>query len=108
VTDVDHASGTGGEPPTPQPVRRRPDPLPLVVAGVGTGVVIAAFRRPQAGLFVIAAALGVAAVLRLLLRPRDAGSLVVRSRQVDVLLIALLAVAIGVFAAVTPFPVGRG
>jgi hypothetical protein len=79
-----------------------------VVAGVAAGVVIAALRRPQVGLFVIAGALGLAAVLRLLLRPRDAGSLAVRSRQIDVTLLALLAVSIGVFAAVTPFPGGQG
>ena len=88
----------------PPPVRRRPDPLVLVVVGVAIGVVVALLRRPQLGMLVISGTLGVGAFLRLVLRPRDAGSLVVRSRQVDVVLLALLATAIGVLALVTPFP----
>jgi hypothetical protein len=55
-------------------------------------------------MLVIAGTLAVGALLRLVLRPRDAGSLVVRSRQVDVVLLAGLAAAIGVLALVTPFP----
>jgi hypothetical protein len=46
-------------------------------------------------------------VLRLVLRPRAAGSLVVRSRQLDVLVLMTLAITTGVLAAVTPFPAGR-
>lgn len=96
----DPASAPGG----PPPVRRRLDPLLLVVAGVAAGIVVAVLRRPQPGMLVIAGTLAVAAVLRLVLRPRAAGSLVVRSRQVDVLVLAVLATAIGVLALVTPFP----
>ena len=40
-------------------------------------------------------------------RPRDAGSLVVRSRRLDVLVLAGLAIALALVAAVTPFPSGR-
>jgi hypothetical protein len=90
------------------PARRRVDPLLAVVAGVGVGILVAALRQPQAGMFIASAALAVGAVLRLVLRPRQAGSLVVRSRQVDVLILAGLAVAVGVMAAVTPFPSGGG
>ena len=90
-----------------RPVRRRPDPMLAVIVGVAVGVVIAAMRHPQPGMFVVAAALALGAVLRLVLRPHEAGSLVVRSRQVDVLVLLTLAVAIGVIAAVTPFPAGR-
>jgi hypothetical protein len=71
---------------------------------VAAGVVVALLRRPQPGMLVISGTLAVAAFLRLVLRPRDAGSLVVRSRQVDVVLLAALATAIGVLALVTPFP----
>ena len=78
-----------------------------VIAGVAAGVVIAAARHPQPGMYVVAAALAIGAVLRMVLRPGSAGSLVVRSRQLDVLVLATLAVAIGVIAAVTPFPAGR-
>lgn len=76
----------------------------LVIVGVTVGVVVALLRRPQPGMLVISGALAVGAFLRLVLRPRDAGSLVVRSRQVDVVLLAALAAAIGVLALVTPFP----
>ena len=90
-----------------EPVPRRPDPMIAVIAGVAVGVVLAAARHPQPGMFVVAAALAVGAVLRVVLRPRSAGSLVVRSRQLDVLVLMTLALAIGVIAAVTPFPPGR-
>jgi hypothetical protein len=90
-----------------RPVRRRPDPLLAVIAGVTVGVILAATRHAQVGMYVVAVALAVGAVLRLVLRPRMAGSLVVRSRQVDVLVLVTLALAIGVIAAVTPFPAGR-
>ena len=91
----------------PPPVRRRLDPIIFVLLGVVVGAVVATLRHPQPGMFIVAGTLAVAAVLRLLLRPRDAGSLVVRSRHIDVLLLALLAVVIGTLAAVTPFPAGR-
>jgi hypothetical protein len=78
-----------------------------VLAGVALGVGIAAARHPQPGMYVISAALAAGAVLRLVLRPRSAGSLVVRSRQLDVLVLLTLAIAIGVIAAATPFPAGR-
>jgi hypothetical protein len=86
----------------------RPDPLLLVLAGVVTGVVMAAVHRPQPGMYVVSGALALGALLRLVLRPRAAGSLVVRSRQVDVATLTLLATAVGVIAAVTPFPSGQG
>jgi F0F1-type ATP synthase assembly protein I len=89
------------------PVRRRRDPLFAVLVGVAAGVILAAVRHPQPGMYVVAGALGLGAVLRLVLRPRDAGSLVVRSRQLDVLVLMTLAVAVGVIAALTPFPPGR-
>lgn len=90
------------------PVRRRIDPLVVVLVGVAAGIVVAALRQPQAGMFLTSGALAVGAVLRLLLRPRQAGSLVVRSRQVDVVVLAGLAIGVGVLAAVTPFPSGAG
>lgn len=89
------------------PLRRRHDPMLLVIIGVAVGIALAAAHHPQPGMFVVAAALGAGAVLRLVLRPRSAGTLVVRSRQLDVLVLATLATAIGVIAAVTPFPTNR-
>ena len=88
----------------PAAAHRRPDPLLFVLAGVVAGIVVAVLRRPQPGMLVIAVTLAVAAVLRLVLRPRAAGSLVVRSRQVDVAVLAVLAAAVATLALVTPFP----
>jgi hypothetical protein len=93
---------------TPAPPHRRVDPLLFVILGVAVGIVIAAVHRPEAGSWVVCASLTVAAVLRLVLLPRDAGLLVVRSRRVDVCVLAGLAVAVGVLAAVTPFPSSGG
>ena len=86
------------------PPRRVRDPMWPVLAGVLVGVAVAAVRQPQLGLFLISASLGAAAICRLVLRPRAAGSLVVRNRQVDVGVLAALAAAIAVLASVTPFP----
>lgn len=93
--------------PTHPPARRL-DPLAAVVVLVAVGVVVAALRHPQVGMYVACGGLAVGAVLRLLLRERDAGSLVVRLRRIDVLVLAALAIALGVLAAVTPFPNGKG
>ena len=88
--------------PEPRPPRRRIDPLLAVVVAVAAGVAVVTMHQLRVGLYVVAAGLGAAAALRLLLRPRAAGSLVVRSRQADVIVLAGLAVAIAVLAAVTP------
>ena len=93
------------EPPVdPARVRRTPDPLLLVLAGLAAGVGLVVDHHVRVGLYVSAASLAVAALLRLALRPRAAGNLVVRSRQVDVAVLLGAAVAIGVLATVTPFP----
>ncbi|HVY10118.1 MAG TPA: DUF3017 domain-containing protein [Mycobacteriales bacterium] len=89
-------------------MRRRIDPLLVVVAVVAAGLVVTAFHQPQAGMWVVCGGLAAAAVLRAVLRERDAGSLVVRMRRLDVVVMATLAIALGVLAAVTPFPIGKG
>jgi Protein of unknown function (DUF3017) len=100
------------QPPAPaapeQAPRRRFDPLLAVVATVAVGVLIAALHRPRTGVFVVCGGLGAGAFLRLVLTTRNAGSLVVRRRHIDVLVLAGLAVALGIFAAITPFPSGHG
>jgi hypothetical protein len=95
----------GGTRPAP---RRRPDPLLAVVITVLVGVGIAALHHPRTGMYVVCAGLGAGALLRLVLSPRNAGLLVVRKRRIDVVVLAGLAVALGVFAAITPFPHGSG
>jgi hypothetical protein len=93
------------QPPRP---RRRFDPLAGVTVVVVVGLIVAGFHQPQIGIWIVCAALAAGAVLRLVLRERDAGSLVVRFRRLDVLVMAGLAIALGVLAAVTPFPGGKG
>jgi hypothetical protein len=93
------------QPPRP---RRRVDPLAGVTVLVVIGLVVAAFHQPQIGIWIVCVALAGGAVLRLVLRERDAGSLVVRARRLDVVIMASLAIALGVLAAVTPFPGGKG
>lgn len=90
------------EPREPVRPRRRLDPLFAVVVVVGAGIAVLTLHQLRPGMYVIAAGLGAGAALRLLLRPRAAGSLVVRSRHTDVVVLAALAVAIAVLAAVTP------
>ncbi|HVX71066.1 MAG TPA: DUF3017 domain-containing protein [Mycobacteriales bacterium] len=92
----------------PPPPRRRIDPLAVVTLLVAGGLVVAGFHQPQIGMWIVCAALAAGAVLRLVLRERDAGSLVVRFRRLDVLIMAGLAITLGVLAAVTPFPSGKG
>lgn len=88
---------------------RRVDPLLFVLAGVAAGVVVAALHEPRTGLFLVAAALGAGALLRLVLRPRDAGSLVVRSRRIDVAVLGALAAALALVTAFTHLAAtGRG
>jgi hypothetical protein len=76
--------------------------LLVVVIGVAVGIGIA-LNHPREGMYVVCGAMGVAALLRAVLRQRAAGLLVVRSRRTDVVVLLVLCVTIGVFAAITPF-----
>jgi len=106
VTVSPPAPPVGVDPPPP--TRRRIDPLAPVAAVVAVGIGIAALHHARVGMWVAAGGLAGAALLRLVLRERDAGSLVVRIRRIDVVVLAGLAIALGVLAAVTPFPSGSG
>jgi hypothetical protein len=103
---VTQPAPAGGAPQ--QAPRRRADPLAAVLVTVVVGVVIAAVHHPRTGLYVVCGGLALGALLRLVLSPRNAGGLVVRKRRVDFVILAGLAVALGVLAAVTPFPAGQG
>ncbi len=92
------------QPQAPRPGRRRREPLVAVAAVMVLGFVLTWLHHPRLGLYVVAAALGVAAILRAVLPARDAGLLVVRSRTLDVVVLGLLTVALAVLAGVTPFP----
>jgi Protein of unknown function (DUF3017) len=84
------------------------DALTVVVGVVALGVLIAALHHARIGMFVACGGLVLGALLRLILSPRNAGSLVVRRRRVDVVVLAGLALVLGIFAAITPFPHGQG
>jgi Na+/proline symporter len=84
--------------------RRRIDPIGPVVIAVAIGVLVAALHHPRSGMYIAAAGLAVGALLRVVLSPRNAGSLVVRRKRIDVVVLAGLALALFVLAAVTPFP----
>lgn len=77
-------------------------PLLLAIVVALGGVVLIALGDWRRGPFVIAIALGLAAVLRLVLPDRIAGLLVVRRRWIDVVGMVLLGGAIAVLALVVP------
>jgi hypothetical protein len=97
---------------TPQPlyVRRpflagliRQLPLLAVLAVVGIGLAVVAFGYWRKGIVIVGLALIGAAVLRLLLPVRRVGFLAVRSRPVDVALLAGTGLALGVIVLTIPF-----
>lgn len=77
-------------------------PLLLAVAVAAVGVVLISIGSWRKGPVVIAAALWLAAFLRLVLPDRIAGLLVVRRRWIDVTGMVLLGGAIAVLALVVP------
>lgn len=98
--DVDLAPPEGGE--APRRFREWPIAVVLAVVAAGLGVVaLGYFRR---GTVVLAFGVTLALFLRLLLRNEDAGMLQVRSKRIDVVCLAVLAVAVGVLALWVPPP----
>lgn len=86
----------------------RVDPLVAVLVGLAVGLLLTWLHHPRIGMYAISASLGAAALLRVLLRPGEAGLLVVRSRTTDVAVLTALALALLVLASVTPFPRAGG
>lgn len=79
-------------------------PLTAVVCGVllSVGLLLVDFRLGVLGLAICVSA---AFVLRLVMSEAEAGLLVVRSRRVDLAMLATLAVALIVLAVIVPVPV---
>ena len=77
-------------------------PLLAVLVTVGVGLVVVTVGHWRRGLVVIGLALVVAGLLRLLLPERRAGFLAVRSRPVDVVLMAGAGAALTVIALTIP------
>ncbi|MGV8846271.1 DUF3017 domain-containing protein [Tessaracoccus sp.] len=79
-----------------------PWPLMVVLAVLCAGLVLLGVGAWRSASLVIAAALALAALLRLVLRARVAGLLVVRRRWVDVLGLAVMAAGIATLALIVP------
>jgi hypothetical protein len=77
-------------------------PLLAVLVVVGVGLAMVALEHWRRGLLVVGLALVGAGVLRLVLPVRRVGFLAVRSRPVDVLLMAGVGVAVSVLSVVVP------
>jgi hypothetical protein len=77
-------------------------PLLAVLVAVGLGLLVVTFDYWRRGLVLIGLALIGAAVLRLLLPVRRAGFLAVRSRPLDVVLLAGTGLALAVIALAIP------
>jgi hypothetical protein len=77
-------------------------PLLAVLVAVGLGLLVVTFDYWRRGLVLIGLALIGAAVLRLLLPVRRAGFLAVRSRPLDVVLLAGTGLALTVIALAIP------
>jgi hypothetical protein len=79
-------------------------PLLGVLVMVGVGLLVLTFDHWRSGFVVVGLALMGAAVLRLLLPVRRVGFLAVRSRPVDVVLLAGAGLALTVIVLTIPFP----
>jgi hypothetical protein len=77
-------------------------PLLAVLVMVGVGLLLVAFDHWRRGLVVIGLSLIIAALLRLLLPVRRVGFLAVRSRPMDVVLLAVAGLALAVTALTIP------
>ena len=79
-------------------------PLLAVLVTVGVGLAVLTVGHWRTGMVIIGLALIGAAVLRLLLPVRRVGFLAVRSRPVDVVLLAGTGLALTVIVLTIPFP----
>jgi hypothetical protein len=77
-------------------------PLLAVLVAVGVGLLMVTFDHWRRGLVLMGLALIGAALLRLLLPVRRAGFLAVRSRPVDVVVLAGIGLALAVIALTIP------
>lgn len=77
-------------------------PIALVLLVAGGGLVAITLGHWRRGMFLVGLAALIAALLRLVLRSRDAGLLVVRSRVFDVLVLSAMGAAVMILTTVVP------
>lgn len=79
-------------------------PIALVLTGVGLACLLIGFDFFRRGSVVLSASVLLAAFLRLLLPASEAGLLAVRSRKVDVIVLASLGLGLAIFTFWVPAP----
>ena len=79
-------------------------PIVLVLIGVVISLTVVALGHFRRGSVLLAGTVVLAMFLRLLLREDEAGMLVVRSKVIDVVTLAVLGVALAVLAFAVPAP----
>ena len=93
--------------PQPHPRRLAEWPITVVLTAAGVSLLVVAGGRFRGGTVLLGSAVLLAAALRAVLPARTAGLLVVRSRLLDVLMLAALGTGLVVLALVVPLPAGR-
>ncbi len=105
---IDEPAGAAPDEPIAEESRRYPSTLGGalylgVLAATGVGIAIVALSHDwRLGIRVVAGALAAAAILRLVLRQRDAGMLAVRHRLIDVGLLGSVSIVLFVLAGSIP------
>lgn len=79
-------------------------PLTLVLIGVSVAMVMIGLDYFRRGCVILSASVLLAAFLRLMLPEADAGMLAVRSRMIDVAILAVLGLGLSVFTFWVPPP----
>jgi hypothetical protein len=93
----------------PVPLRRprswlREWPIGVVLIGVALAMLLIALDSFRAGAVLLSASVLLAAFLRLFLPEADAGMLVVRSRRIDVTLLAFMGIGLSILSFWVPPP----
>lgn len=79
-------------------------PLTSVLAGILISLVVVASGHFRRGTVLLAGFVVLAFFLRTLLRDEDAGWLVVRSRRIDLVCLAVLGLGLSIFSLIVPPP----
>jgi len=91
------------------PIRRRRSwfaqwPITLVLIGVGVAMLTIGLDYFRRGCVILSASVLLAAFLRLMLPDSEAGMLAVRSRKIDVAILAVLGIGLSIFTFWVPAP----